>query len=285
MTQVFQVAFDGIAFGAALALVSVGLTLVFGILRVVNFAHGVMFMLGAYVTYYLTARAGVSYFIAVVAAGGALALGSAGVAGTVFRRFRGLQLEGAIAAIALALMLESLALVVFGGQAKQVNSPFSSSVLDVGGVRIADQKLFVIVVAIAVIVALRWFVSATRYGRALRAVQQDPDTARLQGIDVDRMTVLAFSIGGALAGFAGALVAPQQALFPSMGSAFLLLAFVVIILGGMGSVVGALVAALLVGLLQSAVATYWLPQATTWTSFAMVLLLLTMRPQGLFGTE
>jgi branched-chain amino acid transport system permease protein len=285
MTEVLQVGFNGVSFGASLALVAVGLTLVFGILRIVNFAHGVMFMLGAYVTYYMTTSLGLGYFVAVVGAGIALGLFGILLDLVIFRRFRGLLLEGAIAAIALALLIESLALVVFGGVAKHVESPFANSVVDIGGVRLVGQRLFVIGAAAVLIFALAWFVGATRHGRALRAVQQDPEVARLQGIDVDRMTVLAFAIGGALAGLAGALIAPDQLLFPSMGETPLLLAFVVIIVGGMGSVGGALVAALAVGILQSAVSTYWIPQAASWTSFALALAILTVRPQGLFGHE
>jgi branched-chain amino acid transport system permease protein len=271
--------------GASLALVAVGLTLVFGILRIVNFAHGAMFMLGAYATYYLTEEAGIAYFVAVLGAGAALALFGALLDLAIFRRFRGLLLEGAIAAIALALLIESLAIVVFGGAARRVESPLSDTVVDLGEVHLLGQRLFIIVAAAALILALRWFVGSTRHGRALRAVQQDPEVARLQGVDVERMTVLAFAIGGALAGLAGALIAPDQALFPGMGQTPLLLAFVVIILGGMGSVSGALVAALLVGLVQSAVTTYWVPEAAMWTSFALALALLTFRPQGLFGHE
>lgn len=283
--EAIQVAFNGVSFGASLALVAVGLTLVFGILRIVNFAHGAMFMLGAYVTYYLTEEAGLAYFVAVLGAGAALALFGALLDVVVFRRFRGLLLEGAIAAIALALLIESIAIVVFGGTARRVDSPLSDTVVDIGDVHLFGQRLFIIAAAAALILLLRWFVSSTRQGRALRAVQQDPEVARLQGIDVDRMTILAFAIGGALAGLAGALIAPDQVLFPGMGQTPLLLAFVVIILGGMGSVSGALVAAMLVGLLQSAVTTYWVPEAAMWTSFALALLILTVRPQGLFGHE
>lgn len=285
MTEIVQVAFNGVSFGSSLALVAVGLTLVFGILRIVNFAHGVMFMLGAYATYYLTTSLGLGYFAGVVGAGLLLALAGVVLDVAIFRRFRGMLLEGAVAAVALALLIESLALVVFGGGTRKVSSPFSDSVVTIGGVHLIGQRLFIIAAAVVIIFAVSWFVKSTKYGRALRAVQQDADVARLQGIDVDKMTVLAFGIGGGLAGLAGALIAPDQLLLPTMGDTPLLLAFVVIIVGGLGSITGALVAALMVGLLQSVVGTYWTPEAATWTSFALAFVVLTIRPRGLFGHE
>jgi branched-chain amino acid transport system permease protein len=282
--EILQVLFNGIAYGSSLALVAVGLTLVFGVLRIVNFAHGALFMVGAYVTYYAM-EAGAGYFVAVLVSGLVVAAISAGLAATVFRRFRDLLLEGAIAAIALALLIENVAFVAFGGAPREVSGPFSDDVVHIGSLNLIGQRLFVIAATIVLVSLLTWFVSRTRYGRALRASQQDPYVARLQGINVDRATLIAFAIGGALAGLAGGLIAPDQVLLPNMGQAPLLLAFVVIIVGGMGSVGGALIAALGVGIVQSAVSTYWVPQAAMWTSFAVVLVFLVFRPRGLFGHE
>lgn len=281
--QFFQVLFNGVSYGASLALVAVGLTLLFGVLRIVNFAHGVLFMLGAYATYYLTASAGAGYFLGVLGAAILVGLGAALLALVVFRRFHGLLLEGAIAAFMLAIILKGGALQIFGGSPRQVDSPISGAVFDIAGVRLGAQDMFIIIVAAVLMVALQVFISRTQYGRALRAIQQDSDTARLQGIDVDRVTVVSFAISGALAGVAGALIAPEQALLPTMGQGPLLLAFVVIIVGGMGSVNGALLAAIGIGVLQSAVSTYWAPQAATWTAFALAAVILAVRPQGILG--
>jgi branched-chain amino acid transport system permease protein len=277
-----QVVFNGLSFGATLALMALGLTLVFGILRIVNFAHGVLFMVGAYTTYWVVETLHTSYFLGILAA----AVGSGALAVllsvTVFRRFKGLLLEGAIAAIMLALFLESAAIIFFQPVPRNVSGPFNS-VLDLGGVHIVVHRLFVIAVAVAVVALLQVFVARTRQGRALRAVQQDPFVARLQGISVDRTMVLTFALGGALAGVAGALAAPEQVLLPTMGTAPLLLAFVVVILGGLGSVKGGLIASVLIGLMQSGVATYWTPEAATWTSYILALTILTFRPTGLYG--
>lgn len=147
------------------------------------------------------------------------------------------------------------------------------------------QRIFIILFTITLIGLLQAYISKSRYGRAMRAVQQDPYVARLQGISVKQVTIMTLTLGGALAGIAGALVAPEQVLTPGMGASALLLGFVAIILGGMGSVVGALAAAVIIGIVQSVVSTYWIPEAATWTSFLMALIILTIRPRGLFGHE
>lgn len=282
MATAGQVLFNGLSFGATLALVALGLTLVFGILRVVNFAHGVLFMAGAYTTYYVVETLGASYFLAVIAAAAASSLLGVALAMTVFRRFQGLELEGAIAAITVALFLESAAIILLKPVPRNVSGPFDG-VLHVAGMHLQVHRLFIIAVAVAVVAALQVFVARSRRGRSMRALQQDPFVARLQGISVNRTMVLTFALGGALAGVAGALVAPEQVLLPSMGTAPLLLAFVIVILGGLGSVKGGLIASVLIGLMQSGVATYWTPQAATWTSFLLALGILTFRPTGLYG--
>jgi len=275
---------NGVTYAATLALVAIGLTLVFGILRVVNFAHGAIYMLGAYATYYFVVSLGVPYLVAVVGAGLAIALFSAVLAVALFRRYRGLLLEGAVMAIALSLLIEDGAFLGFGAAPRAVPSSFDG-VVDIGGVHVIAQRIFIIGVTAALVIGLQLFVSRTRMGRALRAVQQDPYAASLQGIQVDRVVTLCFALGGLLAGIAGSLVAPTQVVLPTIGEAPLLLAFVVIILGGMGSVSGAVIASLVLGMTQSVVSTYWTAQASTWISFTLVIVVLAARPTGIFGHE
>lgn len=277
-----QMLFNGLSLGATLALIAVGLTMVFGVLHVVNFAHGVLFMFGAYTTYFVVEVLEQSYFAALVAATVVVAAISAALAATVFRRFQGLLLEGAIAGILLALLLENLALVWFGAKPKNVAGPFTD-VVSLGGVYLEAQRILIIAIAVVLVTVLHLFVTRTRHGRALRATQQDPFAARLQGIAVRRVMIMTFAIGGALAGAAGALVAPQQVLLPSMGQPPLLLAFVIVIVAGMGSVKGSLIVAVAIGLLQSAISTYWVPEAAVWSSFAVALCFLALRPRGVFG--
>jgi branched-chain amino acid transport system permease protein len=282
--QLAQVVVNGVAYAASLALVAIGLTLVFGVLRVVNFAHGALFMLGAYATYYVTSSFGWSYYAAIVASGVIIGIFTAIVAISLFSRYRGLLLEGAVMSIALALLIENLGWLGFGANPQTVNSPLDT-VVDIGGVHVVWQRVLIIVVTAVLLGVLQLFVKRGRLGRALRAVQQDDHAARLQGIKVNQVVVLTFAIGGVLAGVAGALVAPTQALLPSMGEEPLLLAFVVIIVGGMGSIPGAVIASVVLGMTESTVSTYWTEQAATWLSFLLVIFVLTVRPRGLLGHE
>lgn len=283
--ELAQVLFNGVSAGATLALVAVGLTLVFGIMRVVNFAHGVLFMFGAYAAYMFTTELSVPYLVAIVLAAIVIGLASIVLDLVVFKRFHGLSLEGAIAAIALTLLLQNAAFLTFGGASRSIKGPLDGKAIRIGELTMQGHRLFIIGVAVALVLALSFLVYKTSFGRAMRAVQQDPTAARLQGIEPNRMSTLTFGIGGALAGAAGALIAPEQVLLPSMGEAPLLLGFVAIILGGMGSVGGALIGSLGIGIVQSGVSTYWTPQAAVWTSFALVLVVLTFRPKGLFGSD
>jgi len=282
--EIAQVLVNGISYAASLALVAIGLTIVFGVLRVVNFAHGALFMLGAYATYYITASFKWNYFLAIIGAALVVGLISAFAAAALFSRYRDLLLEGAVMSIALALLITNLGWLQFSAVPRTVKSPIDD-VIDIGGVRVLVQRLFIIVLTAALLVGLQFFVKRSRMGRAMRAVQQDPHAARLQGIKVDQVVVLTFAIGGVLAGIAGALVSPTQTLQPSMGEQPLLLAFVVIILGGMGSIPGAVLASLVLGLTQSTTSTYWTPQAATWLSFSLVIAVLAIRPKGLLGHE
>ncbi len=281
---ILQALVNGLVTGAFLALMGAGLALIFGILGIVNFAHGVLFMLGAYAVLYFTETLGWNYFLALPAAGVVVGLFGALLYRAVFRKFRELMLEGAVVAIGLALLLESLAWEVFSGLPRTVSSPFEG-VLRVGGVTIATHRLFVVTVAVALIVLLTAFVRYSRYGRAMRAVQQVPYAASLQGIEIDRVSILAFGLGSMLAGVAGGLMAPLQLLLPGMGQSPILLAFVVIILGGMGSVGGSLVASVIIGLTLSLTTTFWTPQAAMTVSFLLAIVILLVRPTGLFGHE
>lgn len=274
-----QVLFTGLADGSTIALVALGLTLIFGVLRIVNFAHGALYTIGAYVTYWSMHGLGTSYFVAILVAAAVVSAASVALALGLFVRFRSLELEGAIASVAAAVAIEALLTDFVGPNPKSVTTPFSG-VINSGDLHLAVHRIFMICLGIALFVLLWWFVRSTRWGRALRAVREDADTARAQGIGHVRSMVVAFAVAGALAGIAGALVAPDQSVVPGMGSTPLLLAFVAIVVGGLGNIFGTLVAALGVGILQSAVSFYWLPNAATWVSYAVVLGVLAYRSRN-----
>ncbi|HEY2715249.1 MAG TPA: branched-chain amino acid ABC transporter permease [Solirubrobacterales bacterium] len=277
-----QVLINGVVLGSTFALMAVGLTLIFGILRVINFTHGVLFMLGAYATWFLETRAGIPYLVSVPLA--ALAVGAFGVALEllVLRRFRGMLVEGAVVALALAVVIQNAAVLVLPSTPQTLTTPFDSTISS-HGVVLSSQRAFIVVAAFALLTALALFISRTRLGRAVRALEQNVYAARLQGVDPDRVAPLVFGIGATLAGLAGALIAPLQALLPGAGDQPLLASFVVVVLGGMGSVGGTLVAALTIGIVQSGTTTYWTAPAAVATSFVLAIVVLVVRPQGFFG--
>lgn len=278
-----QVLVNGIVLGAFFSLMAVGLTLIFGVLRVVSFVHGVLFMLGAYTTWVLT-KHGVPYLPAVLGAGLAVGMFGALLELTVFRRFRGMLVEGAVVAIALAILIQNLANQVIPLSPQSVSTPFEGSA-HVGGVYVAWHRVFVVIVAVALIAGLALFIKRHRFGRAIRALQQNPHAAELQGIRPDLVGPLVFGMGAMLAGLAGGLIVPVQQLLPEIGEAPLLDSFVVVVLGGLGSVEGTLIAAMLIGIAQSATSTYWTAPAAVTVSFVIAIAVLVVRPQGLLGDE
>lgn len=278
-----QVLVNGVVLGAFFSLMAVGLTLIFGVLRVINFTHGVMFMLGAYTTWWAVDN-GVPYLVAVLLA--ALAVGAFGAVLEllILRRFRGLLIEGAVVAIALAILIQNLANHVVPLSPQTVSSPFTGA-LEVEGVVLSWNRAFLFAIACVLIAALAVFVRSTRLGRSMRAMQQNPYAAGLQGIRPDVVAPLTFAIGAGLAGLAGGLISPVQQLLPGMGDGPLLTSFVVVVLGGLGSVSGTLVAAMMIGLTESAATTYWSAPAAVAVSFLLAIAVLVVRPRGLFGYE
>jgi branched-chain amino acid transport system permease protein len=263
-------------------LVALGLTLIFSILEVINFAHGEFYMLGGYATYFAFALFGVPYFIALAAS--IVTVGLAGVVAErlVFRHLRGKTLNAFIVSLGLLWVLQSLAQLAFGVLDKPVPSAFSG-IIRVAGIVITVERFVVVACALVLIVALYAFLGWTRLGRALRAVAQDAEGAALQGVDIELVSALGFAVGCGLAGAAGALLAPVFAVSPTMGSLPIVKAFVIIIIGGMGSLPGAVLGGLLLGTLEGVGSLFLGSAAVSVLGFAMVIAVLLDRPRGLLG--
>lgn len=267
---------------AIFMLVALGFTLIFGIMRVVNFAHGEFVMVGAYGIYVAQGLLGLNYFIALPLA--ALATGAFGLLAErlVFRRFGGDELGGMIAALALAVAIKGAVTVIFGVEGPPVERPLSG-VIRLGGAVLPKDQLFAAAVAFALVLATYLLLHHSRLGLAMRAVAQEPESARLQGITPWRTYPAAFGIGCLLAGFAGALMAPIYSIEPYMGDSALMKAFVVVVLGGLGSIPGALIAAMLLGAIDAGISLLYDATAAALASFLAVILLLVVRPAGLLG--
>ena len=275
---------NGLMAGWIYILVALGLTLVLSIVGIVNLAHGEIYMLGAYGAYYFLVSAGLNFFLALIIS--ALLVGLLGIAleRFFFRPFRG-QLERAlIIALGLILVLQTTAIVSFGGITKVIASPFPG-VVTVGGVTLSWERLMVILVGMVLVSVLILFIQRTKMGQAMLAVSQDLDAAALQGISVNRVSSIAMFLGCALAAAAGALMGAIFSLNPFMGGFALMKGIAVIVLGGLGSIPGAVIGGLIIGLIDGIVPPLLTSQMASMIGFVVIILILLFRPQGLMGHE
>lgn len=273
---------SGLASGLILCLFALGLSLAFGVLHIVNFAHGAFYMLGAYVVWFGFVRFGLPYGVAVL-----LSVILVGLVGIVcerylFRNFRGNLRLGMVLAIALMLVMESGMVLLAGAEDQAIPSVFTGSV-GLPGARLSVETIVAMAASAALLATVVFFVRWSKPGRALRAFSQDEEGAALQGIDGGRVCSLTMFIGCGLAALAGALMGPILTLNPYMGGHPLMLGFAVIVLGGMGSILGTFVGAIIVGMVQTLTAYALDPQLAYVIVFGMLILVLLIKPTGLFG--
>lgn len=276
-----QQVLNGLVTGSVYSLVALGLTLIYGTMQVPNFAHGQLFMLGAYIAYAAT-RAGLHYWAALVAAViGVAALGVV-LERLVFRPLRHApHLNSMIAALGMMLFLEAVAQNIWGEEFRHMDSPYGG-VVSVFGLLVTSHRLILLGAAAALMAALLVFLTRTLAGSAIRATAQNPEGALLVGIDTNRVAMVTFGISAALAAFAGVLIAPISLVYPSMGAMITLKAFVIVVLGGMGSVPGALIGGYLLALAESLGGTYVSATYQDLVAFVMLALVFTFKPTGLF---
>ena len=279
-----QIIANGLVLGAIIALMAIGMTLIFGILRIVNFAHGEFYMLGAVMVFYSMVQVGIGYIWASL-----IAIATTGLLGWVserfvFRRFHGDLIGGCVAAIALSIGFQAISWVIFGPRPGRVSSVVTGSV-EIFGATLTTERLLITGVSLTVLLGMAWLISRTKLGKAMRAVQQDSEAAQSQGISVKFISGLTFVIAAALAALAGVLVAPLYTITPGIGVMPLIFAFIVIIVGGMGSIMGAFVAAFIIGFQQSFTSSFWGPQFSLAVSFGLAIIILIFRPRGLMGHD
>jgi branched-chain amino acid transport system permease protein len=276
------VAISGLLLGGVYALLAGGLNLIFGVMRVINLAHGELLMLGAYTTFWLFARTGMNPVLSLLLSIPLLFLLGALVqrllVGRVVRRPLLISL---LMTFGLSLFLTGLAQQLWTNDYRSV--PYLSGSIGVAGLAVSRPRLVAFAVALVLSAATYAFLRWGRWGRALRATAQNPDAALACGVDVDRARLLAFALGAALAGAAGTLAAFMYTVFPEMGHTFMLKAFAVIVLGGMGSFAGAFLAALLLGLVEAYAAFWTTTQIAEAIIYLLLVLALLLRPNGLFG--
>lgn len=281
-----QAVVSGFLLGGVYGLVASGLTLIFGVLRVVNFAHGALMMLAMYSSYWLFTLAGVDPYLSVV-----LTAPLFFVLGLVIQKLIvepnrwAAEHNQLLLTLGLALFLENLALVLWQGDFRTVRSAVSGASFVLGGALVEVPRLIACAGAVLVALGLFTFLRTTDTGKAIRALSEEPEGAQLMGINVSRIRAVAFGIGTGCVAVAGSLVTPFFYVAPDVGESFNLMAFVVVVLGGMGNFIGALLGGFIVGLAESLGAALLpgsLKQLVVFAIFAAVLLL---RPEGLFGAR
>ena len=282
MDLFFQQVLNGLTLGSIYSLVALGLTLVYGILHVPNFAHGALYMLGAYVAYFIITTLGLNYWVAMAGAAAAIALLSVLCERLVFHPLRNAPpIHDKIAAIGLMLFFESLAQAGWGADFRRMPTPYTH-IFHFAGLTLPAQRLLIIVGAFALMGLLHLLLKKTMVGATIVAMAQNRDGAFLVGIDANRVAMLTFAIGGALAAVGATLFAPINLVYPSMGNLLLMKAFVIIILGGMGSIPGAIVGGLIIGFAEALGGFYISSDYKDLIAFVLLVVILSIKPTGLF---
>jgi branched-chain amino acid transport system permease protein len=287
LTVILQQGINGIVVGSLYVLVALGLTLIYGVLVQINFAHADIVTLGAFAAYFFTHALGGNYLAAIAVA---LVIGAALgwlVNAVIFAplRERGNELLPLIATIGVSIMLQNIMLAWFGPIPFAFDTPYSDQVIRVAGMFFTVQSVLIIVVSTITIGLLYAFMKFTFLGKALRAVSQDRETAGLMGINPNQLIMLTFVIASALAGMGGAMLGPVLVLNPFAGTTVIVKAFAIVIIGGFGNVEGTIIAGLLVGLIESYTTQFLDPGLIDIVVFALLLLTLAVRPTGLIAEK
>jgi branched-chain amino acid transport system permease protein len=284
LTTVAQAVVNGLLIGGIYALVSIGVTLIFGVVKIVNFAQGEFVMIGMYISFYLATNFGIDPLVSLVISMPVLFVVGVLLQHFLIRRVLGLgDMPQIFLTFALSLLLVNLALLLFTANYRTVQTPYSEAAIQLGTLYIPIAKLIAFAVAMALSGLLWAFLHATDIGKAMRAAAQNRDVAMLMGINPDRVFCVAVGVALALAGAAGSLLMPFYPAYPLVGQVFVLMAFVAVVLGTLGNIIGALIASLMMGVAESLGIQFVGADSGLIVVFAMLLLTLAVRPSGLFG--
>ncbi|MCC6609519.1 MAG: branched-chain amino acid ABC transporter permease [Burkholderiales bacterium] len=284
MDTLVQLLLNGIILGSTYALLGIGLTLIFGIMNVVNFAHGEFYTLGAFMAYLFLHHLGIDFYAGVA---GAILVGVAVGAlceRIVLRPLRGENIDTVmLVMIGVWIFMQNTELLIWGGIPQSIPTPFSPTPLVLGPIHVTSLRLFVVVVAFILIVGSHLAIQKTKLGKAMRATFQDREAAALMGVNIGRIHTVTFAFGSGLAAAAGALLGPAFLVYPSMGDQAALKAFSVVIMGGLGNFAGATFGGLMLGVVESLGAGYVSSGYKDGIGFIMIIIVLLFRPAGLFA--
>ena len=283
-TIVIQTLINGLILGSFYVLLAAGLSLIFSIMGIVNFAHGALLMLGAFCSYVFITKLGLNFFFSLLVSVGVMVILGFIIQKIIFNPLKGNELNMMVISLGLAIVLENSAVIIWGPD-DRVLPFFELGVLKISNVFLPIDRLLILLSAIVLIVGLYILIQKTKIGLAVRAVAQDLDAATLQGINSNTIFPFSFGIGCGLAAAAGTLVSPLFLVSPYMGTLPMVKAFVVIVLGGLGSIIGAVIGGIILGLMESLVATFFGAVFQNAISFLILIVVLVLKPEGLFGEK
>jgi branched-chain amino acid transport system permease protein len=284
MTLLLQALINGLLMGGVYAAYSSGFSLIFGVMNIVNIFHGELIMIGAFTTYWLFTLYHIDPFLTLP-----ISMASVGVLGYIIQRVLINRVVEAppmisyICTFGVHLILSNLALLLWSADFRTVTTEYSGIGFSMGPITIPIARLVTFVVAIMVTIAVYLFLEKARYGKAIRAAAQDKDMARLLGINIKTVYALTFAVGAGITGLAGGLLSTYFVIYPQMGLPYTIIAFCVVVLGGMGYIPGALIGGLALGVIQSLTATYLNSGLSIAITFILLFIILILKPQGLVG--
>jgi len=274
----------GVAIGSIYVLLATGLNLIFGVMKLVNFAHGELLMVGAYVSFTVSTTMGLNAYLSLFVAMAVVALIGVAVERLAFRRvLGGDKLNEIFVSLGLILIFDNFVVLVWGTKSKQITSPFEGMNLQLGDVAITYDRLIALVFVAVILVGLVFLIKKTKIGRAMRATSQKSQASMLMGINIEHIYIFTFVLGAALAGAAGSLFGIINPFNPFIGALPTIKAFAIIILGGLGSIPGAIIGGLLYGIAEQSAVTLL---GGTWrdaVAFSLLIIVLILKPKGLFG--
>ena len=279
-----QALLDGLLIGGVYAVISIGLTLVYGVMGIVNFAQAEFLMIGMFVAWFAWAYLGLDPVVAApLSFAAAFAIGWVVQGQLIGRVLKAPAVAQIFLTVGVLILIENSALMLFGSQFRSVTTPYQTMSLQLGPLFVSVPYLIAFVMSVLCGAVLWWFMGFSWFGRAMRATAQNPTAAQLMGIDTAFMYKIAFALGVGLTAFGGAVILPYTTVFPTVGGQFVVLMFTVVVLGGLGSVAGAVIGGLTVGVVQSMSTLFFPIQLQNLVLFVVFILVLAFRPQGLIG--
>jgi branched-chain amino acid transport system permease protein len=284
--MIYQILANGVLLGGLFAIVAMGFSVVWGVMNLINLAHGAFIMLGAYITFWVFELWGIDPFLSIPISMAVLfCLGYLIQRHVINLVVRAQVFMTLILTFGLEILIMNLSTVVWTGNYRSVTTPYSGANIEIGPLIIPSVRLAIFLIALAITVGLYFFMSRTKLGNAIKATSLDKEAAQLVGVEIGQMYAITFAIGGALAGAAGSLLAIISAISPYMGGPYTLKAFVICVLGGLGSIIGLVIGGLTLGIAESLGTILLGPGYADAISFVIMVIILAIRPQGILGKK